>query len=150
MASRSKTYLAQTRPTIYNAIIVDETIKVKTLEGVRSALKGDYLLTGHSGEQWAVPHDRFMQLYEIVEKLSGNRLRVQKKIQQRLFYQTYVPVVFLNRGEKFFARTGDFLVKYADGDVAPVKPPQFFGAYHIVGQAKPDESFDVTALLATV
>ena len=45
---------------------VNETIKIKTLEGVMTAVKGDYIIRGVKGEIYPCKYDIFLETYEYV------------------------------------------------------------------------------------
>lgn len=64
-----KKVIAIKKPIEVTAIQLDKPTKIRTLEGTMSANKGDWLLTGIQGEQWAVKKDIFNQTYQIIKQI---------------------------------------------------------------------------------
>ncbi len=54
------------KPVKVKAYQTEETIQIKTLEGIMTALPGDYIITGIHGEQYPCKPDIFEQTYERV------------------------------------------------------------------------------------
>ena len=49
-----------------NPIVVDDKIKIETLEGTMYASKGDYIIKGVNGEFYPCKEDIFLKTYEPV------------------------------------------------------------------------------------
>lgn len=55
------------KPVVIKAYQTDTDIYINTLEGVMHASKGDYIVTGVSGEQYPVKPDIFEKTYEPID-----------------------------------------------------------------------------------
>lgn len=64
-----KKVIAIKKPIEVTAIQLDKPTKIHTLEGTMSANKGDWVVTGIQGEQWAVKKDIFNQTYQIIKQI---------------------------------------------------------------------------------
>ena len=144
--TRTKTYIARKKPIPMVAEIAQQEKLINTLEGPRTAYPGDYIMTGLKGENWAVPKDKFDDTYDILERTADGKLKVQSKQSERAIFQTYRPLEFIVRDEKFHAEAGDIIVMYGPDDMAPVKLDIFYETYEIVRPATPEEEFAVAAV----
>lgn len=144
MPTRSRTYIARSRPVELQTEKVTAQQIVDTLEGPRTAFIGDYIMTGLQGEHWPVPANKFDHLYEVVEMVDAAKpIRVRKKIMEITVFQTYEAKTFETRGEKFYASVGDFIIRKTPDDIYPSKPDQFFEYYEILRSADSEEHFSV-------
>jgi hypothetical protein len=144
--TRTKAYIARKKQIPMVAEIAQAETLINTLEGPRTAYPGDYIMTGLRGENWAVPGDKFDDGYDILGRTPDGRLQVQSKPLERAIFQTYRPLEFTVRDEKFHADAGDIIVLYGADDMAPVKLDIFYETYEIVRPATPEEEFAVAAV----
>ncbi|WP_205758306.1 hypothetical protein [Macrococcoides bohemicum] len=55
------------KPVKVKAFQTDKTMKINTLEGVMTASKGDWIVTGIHGERYPVKPDIFDKTYEVID-----------------------------------------------------------------------------------
>lgn len=142
MQTRSRTYIARSRPVEMLAEPVTAQYVVETLEGPRTAYVGDYVLIGLQKERWPVQAAVFPNIYEILgpSPLSG-QLQVRKKPHQVAAFQIYFATEFMLQGESFYTAVGDFIVRKSADNIYPVKPDSFFEYYEIIRPANSREHF---------
>lgn len=54
------------KPVVVEAEIATKRIVIDTLEGLMTAEKGDYIITGVNGEHYPIKPDIFKKTYEII------------------------------------------------------------------------------------
>lgn len=57
------------KPVVVKAYRTKKAIKIKTLEGIMQANKGDWIITGVNGEQYPCKPDIFKKTYEEYKEL---------------------------------------------------------------------------------
>lgn len=62
-----KIVTARKKPVKVKAYQTNHKTKIKTLEGVMTAEKGDWIITGVKGEQYPVKPDIFEKTYEVID-----------------------------------------------------------------------------------
>lgn len=67
------------KPVVIKAYQAEKDGEIKTLEGVMQYRKGDYIITGVKGEQYACREDIFKETYELVEPLQNGEREEQLK-----------------------------------------------------------------------
>lgn len=107
--------------------------EIVTLEGVVRYRSGDAIVTGVQGEQWAVPHEKFLIIYEPIPPTQMEQDGQYRKHPREVWaMELRAPIEIMlpsNRG-LLKGNTGDVLIEYAPGDQSIVARDIFSKTYH--------------------
>lgn len=116
-------------------VFADADGVMPTREGAVRYLAGDALVTGVCGERWPIGRQRFEQNYRPIRPgdngAAGHYVRLPGIVSVcRLDASTVVP---LSSGSVLQGRSGDWLVRYGEGDYGVVGPEIFARSYRLLG-----------------
>ena len=112
------------KPIEVEAEQIKEQKTINTLEGPVTASPTDWVVTGVNGEQYPMPNQTFIDLYDKCE--NG---KYKKKPIQVTAWQTDRELIIPYRNESLKASIGDYIVKQPDGTFSPIKPDIFTQTY---------------------
>ena len=134
LISNSESGLVKPIPVVLSFEISKSDCYIKTLEGLQTVSKGDFIMTGLKSEQYCITKEKFHNKYTIVETNEKNINFAKKNILENSIYQFIKPsieVMVSMNNELFKITNHDYIIRYETNDFGIIKNDLFFRLYKI-------------------